>query len=222
MDWNDLIGGITDRLTTLENYNPANGQHTAEILGNLNVIDAKFENLLIPIAENIPLYENYVGNRFLHVTTVDHDKFVSHDANLAQIHGSIDVAGSNFDTTGNKFRAIEDAMNRSNESMQLLHVQMASVGDPVGNPTQLSMGTPQQQQHPQRPQQDDGSSWIFIVVPEPHPWANGARPRLSKDRLRHSSQFLQLLQMVSPLLLMETLSRRRSLHSMKMHLGLRT
>ena len=94
---------------------------------NLNVIDAKFETLLIPIAEDIPLYKNYVENRFLHVTTVAHGR-------LTALQGSIDIAGSNFDTADNQFRAIEDAMNRLHESMQLLQVQMASVGNPVGNP----------------------------------------------------------------------------------------
>ena len=53
MDWNDLVGGINARVTTLENYSRANGKRTAEILGNLNVINAKFETLLIPIAEDI-------------------------------------------------------------------------------------------------------------------------------------------------------------------------
>jgi len=45
-----------------------------------------------------------------------------------------------------------------NESMQLLQVQMASVGASVGNPQQLSMGTPQQppqQRQTQRPHNDD-------------------------------------------------------------------
>ena len=63
-DWNDLIGSLTDRLTTLENYNRATGQRTAEILGNLNVMDAKIETLLLPIAEDIPLYKRYVEERF--------------------------------------------------------------------------------------------------------------------------------------------------------------
>ena len=74
MDWNDFIGGISDCLTALEHQNRAHGQCTTEILGNLNVIDAKFETLLIPIAEDIPLYKIYVENRFLHVTTAAHDK----------------------------------------------------------------------------------------------------------------------------------------------------
>ena len=76
----------------MENYNRANGQRTAEILRNLNVVAAKLETLLIPIAEDIPLFNRYVENRFLHVTIIAHDKFVSHDANIAQIEGSIDVA----------------------------------------------------------------------------------------------------------------------------------
>ena len=97
-----MIGGITDRLTALENHSRANGQRTAEILGNLNIIDAKFETLLIPIAEDIPLYKHYVENRFLHVTTAAHDQCASHDAHFAQLQGSIDVAGSSFDTAGNK------------------------------------------------------------------------------------------------------------------------
>ena len=85
---------------------------------NLNVIDAKFETLLIRIAEDIALYKNYVDNRFLHVTTVAHDKLSSHDTTLAQIQGSIDVAGSNFDTAGNQFRAIE----KRNESFERVDV----------------------------------------------------------------------------------------------------
>ena len=35
-DWNDLISSLTDRLTTLENYNRATGQRTAEILGTVS------------------------------------------------------------------------------------------------------------------------------------------------------------------------------------------
>ena len=112
MDWNDLISNLTDRLITLENYNRANGQRTADILGNLNVIDAKIETLLLPIAEDIPLYKKYVEDRFHHVTSIAHHNLESHDTTLAQLQSSIDVAGRNFDTAGDKFGAIEEAMNR--------------------------------------------------------------------------------------------------------------
>ena len=116
---------------------------------------------MIPLAEDIPLYKKYIEDRFLHVTSIAHDKLVNHDANLAQLQGSIDVAGRNFDAAGDKFRAIENAMHRLNESMQLLLVQMASVGDSVRNPQQFSLGTPhqpQQQRQPQRPHNDDQPS----------------------------------------------------------------
>ena len=65
--------GITDRLTTLKNYNRDSGQRTAEILGNLHIIDAKFETLLTSLAEDIPLYKEYVENRLLRVITIAHD-----------------------------------------------------------------------------------------------------------------------------------------------------
>ena len=78
MDWNDLIS--TDRLTTLENYNRATGQRTAEIFGSLNVMDAKIETLSLPIAKDIPLYKNYVEGRFLDVSSIaHHQKFESHE-----------------------------------------------------------------------------------------------------------------------------------------------
>ena len=41
-DWNDPISNLTDRLTTLENY-------PAQILGSLNVMDAKIETLLFQL-----------------------------------------------------------------------------------------------------------------------------------------------------------------------------
>ena len=110
MDWNDLIRNITDRLTTLENYNRDTGQRTAEILENINILDAKIETLLLPIAEDIPLYKKYVEDRFLHVTSIAHHKFESHDATLAKHQSPIELAGSSFDTAGDKFRAMDEAM----------------------------------------------------------------------------------------------------------------
>ena len=62
-DWNDLISKLTDRLTTLENYNRATGHRTAEILGNVNILDATIETLLFPIPEDIPLYKKYFEDR---------------------------------------------------------------------------------------------------------------------------------------------------------------
>ena len=98
------------------------------------------------------------------------------------------MAGNQFDTAGNKFRAIEDAMNRLNESMQLLQVQMASVGDPVGNPQHFGMGALQQQQHQQRPEHDDkpsagqptmGAPGFSSLYPnlKPGPTVPGTMPR---------------------------------------------
>ena len=156
-DWNDLIGSLTDRLTTLENYNRATGQRTAEILGNLNVMDAKIETLLLPIAEDIPLYKKYAEECFHRVEATVHNKFVAHDATLVQLQSSMEIAGNNFSTAGDRFGLIEEAMNRLHDSMQLLQVQVASVGDSVGNAQQFSMGTPMQPppQHQTRQQHND-------------------------------------------------------------------
>ena len=156
-DWNDLIGSLTDRLTTLENYNRATGQRTAEILGNLNVMDAKIETLLLPIAEDIPLYKKYAEECFHRVEATVHNKFVAHDATLVQLQSSMEIAGNNFSTAGDRFGLIEEAMNRLHDSMQLLQVQVASVGDSVGNAQQFRMGTPMQPppQHQTRQQHND-------------------------------------------------------------------
>ena len=68
------------------------------------------------------------------------------------------LASNNFDSAGDKFRAIGEAMGRLNEPMQLLQVQMASLGDSIRDPQQFNMGTPQQptqQRQTQRPNNDD-------------------------------------------------------------------
>ena len=144
MDWNDIITGLSDRVLALENHNRAHGQRTAEIFNNFQIVDAKLETLLMPIAEDIPLYKSYVESRFNNVTSVASDKFNTHDAHFERINSSFDVAGSNFTTADNRIRTIEDAMNRMYESIQLLQSQLVS----GGTPQQFSMGTPMVQQRP--------------------------------------------------------------------------
>lgn len=190
-DWNDLISSLTDRLTTLENFSQATGQRTAEILGTLNVMDAKIETLLLPIAEDLPMYKKYVEHRFHRVETIAQDKFATHDASLVQLQSSMEIAGNNFNTAGDRFGLIEEAMNRLHDSVHLLQVQVASVGDSVGNAQQFSMGTPLQQppQHHTRQQRNDdqqpagpptmGAPGFSSLYPNliPDPVAPGNMPR---------------------------------------------
>ena len=95
MDWDDVITCLNDRILALENHNRAHGQRTAEIISNFNIIGAKLATLLMPIAEDVPLYKMYFEIRFNHVTSACVDKFRAHDANFGQIKNSIDVAGNN-------------------------------------------------------------------------------------------------------------------------------
>ena len=180
-DWNDLIGSLTDRLTTLENHNRATGQRTAEILGVLNVMDAKIETLLIPIAEDIPLYKKYVEARFHRFETIAEGKFQSHDETLVQHQNSMEVAGQHFQVAGDRFGLMEAAMDRLTDSLQLLQVQVASVGDSVGNAQQFNMGTPLQPPT-QRPHHDlptAGRPGFSSLYPNlrPEPMAPGNMPR---------------------------------------------
>ena len=56
MEWDDVITDLNDRILALENHNLAHGQSIAQILGNFNIMNAKLETLLMPSAEDIPLY----------------------------------------------------------------------------------------------------------------------------------------------------------------------
>ena len=91
MDWNDIITRLNDRVAALENHNRAHGQRTAEIFHNFSIIDAKFDTLLIPLAEDIPLYKSYVEGRLNNVTSIASDKFSAHDAQFEQVNNSFAV-----------------------------------------------------------------------------------------------------------------------------------
>ena len=60
MDWNNIITRLNDRVAALDNHDRAHGQRNAEMFHNFGLIDAKFDTLLIPLAEDIPLYKSYV------------------------------------------------------------------------------------------------------------------------------------------------------------------
>ena len=178
MDWNDIITRLNDRVAALENHNRAHGQRTAEIFHNFSIIDAKFDTLLIPLAEDIPLYKSYVESRFNNVTSIASDKFSTHDAHFERINSSFDVAGSNFTTADNRIRTIEDAMNRMYESIQLLQSQLVS----GGTPQQFSMGTPMVQQRPDGHSRDDMPTAGRPMAPGPkgfQPMPNMGAPEAS-------------------------------------------
>ena len=86
MDWNDIITSLNDRVLALENHNRADGQRTADMFTDFQIIDAKLETFLMPIAEDIPLYKNCVESRFKNVTSIANEKFSAHDAHFEQIN----------------------------------------------------------------------------------------------------------------------------------------